>query len=401
MKKLIALLLALCMVLSMAACGANNETPAVEDSQAAGDVQTEAPVNAETEAPVNQDPIKIGVLVADVSGEEALAFRAYYEEYLAPYYNVTLEYTEQLADAAAEKAAIEGFAAKGFQAIISLSSSDRATQIETCAQYGLYYAIASGMDDALYETYKENEFFVGQIGPSMTTEYEAGLAMGQHFAAQGVKKVAIYGAFCPNPMHVYRLAGTIVGLGLTYNGAADMDAVAGQLFGGFDVNAVEGDVEIVAYLAGYTDTLYDELYAAIAQEPDAFISVGMATTFFASILNENKIPYSDIDSFTSGNGANVKEGTLVYLAGKYASSVGPTFAAVINAVRGNGIRTAEGYALSISQGYLVATDAASFDAYYTADQGDSPIISTELLDTIIGEGVTYEQFAAFVEEDRA
>jgi len=374
MKKLIALLLALVMVVSLAACGAKQE----------------------------QKEIKIGVLVADVSGEEALAFRAYYEKYLAPHYNVTLTYTEQLADAAAEKAAIEQFAAQGYNAIISLSSSDRATQIETCAEYKMHYAIASGMlDDAQYETYKANEYFVGQIGPSMATEYEAGVAMGEYYKAQGVKKIGLYGAFCPNPMHVYRLAGTLVGLGLTYNGASEMEAVAGQLFAGFDLNAVAGDVEVVSYIAGYTDTMWDELGAAMGQGIDTFISVGMATTFFADMLNGAKLPYSDIDSFTSGNGKNIKEGSLTYLAGKYASSVGPIFAAVVNACNGNSIRTPEGYALSISQDYLVATDAESFDAYYTVDQGDNPIINTELLDTVVGSDVTYEQFVAFVTEDRA
>ena len=397
MKKLIALLLALCMVLSLAACGGTaapeTEAPETPDAPAA------QPENNKVEE-FTLAPIKVGVLVADVSGEEALAFRAYYEEYLAPHYNVTLSYTEQLADAAAEKAAIEQFAAQGYNAIISLSSSDRATQIETCAEYGLYYAIASGMDEVLYETYKDNEFFVGQIGPSMATEFEAGVAMGEYFKAQGVKKIGIYGAFCPNPMHVYRLAGTLVGLGLTYNGASDMEAVAGQLFAGFDLNAVAGDIEVVSYIAGYTDTMWDELGAAMGQGIDAFLSVGMATTFFADMLNGAGVAYSDIDSFTSGNGKNVKEGSLKYLAGKYASSVGPIFAAVVNACNGNPIRTAEGYALSISQGYLVATDADSFDAYYTADQGDIPIISTELLDTIVGADVTYDQFVAFVMEDR-
>ena len=398
MKKLIALLLALTMVLSLAACG-GNAAPKTEAPEAPA---AEAPA---AEAPAAEEftlaPIKVGVLVADVSGEEALAFRAYYEEYLAPHYNVTLSYTEQLADAAAEKAAIEQFAAQGYNAIISLSSSDRATQIETCAEYGLYYAIASGMDEALYETYKDNEFFVGQIGPSMATEFEAGVAMGEYYKAQGVKKVGLYGAFCPNPMHVYRLAGTLVGLGLTYNGASEMEAIAGQLFAGFDLAAVAGDIEVVSYIAGYTDTMWDELGAAMGQGIDAFISVGMATTFFADMLNGAALPYSDIDSFTSGNGKNIKEGSLTYLAGKYASSVGPIFAAVVNACNGNPIRTAEGYALSISQGYLVATDAASFDAYYTADQGETPIINTDLLDTIVGADVTYEQFVAFVEEDRA
>ena len=368
MKKIVAMLLVVLMVLSMAACAGEKEPK----------------------------ELKIGVLVSDVSGEEALAFRAYYEEYLAPHYNVTLTYTEQLEDAAAEKAAIETFAAQGYHAVISLAARDRATQIETCAEYKMYYAIASGMDDALYEQYKTNEYFVGQIGPSMTTEYEAGLAMGKHFKDLGVKNVGIYGAFIPNPMHVYRLAGVLVGLGLTYNGASEMEAIAGQLYAGFDLNAVAGDVTVSAYIAGYTDTMWDELGAACGAGIDAFISVGMATTFFAEMLNGFKVPYSDIDSFTAGNGTNIKEGSLVYLAGKYASSVGPIFAAVINACNGNAIRTAEGHALSISQGYLVATDAASFDECYGADQGDKPIISTEILDTVIGEGITYEQFAAIV-----
>lgn len=380
MKKLIALLLALVMVLSLAAC---NSTPAGNETNGDGEPALK--------------PIKVGVLVADVSGEEALAFRAYYEKYLAPHYNVTLTYTEQLEDAAGEKAAIEQFAAQGYNAVISMSSSDRATQIETCAEYGLYYAIASGMDEALYEKYKTNEYFVGQIGPSMTTEFEAGVAMGQYYKNLGVKKIGVYGAFIPNPMHVYRLAGTLVGLGLTYNGASEMEAIAGQLYAGFDINAVAGDIQIVSYIVGYSDTMWDELGAALGQGIDAFISVGMATTFFADMLNGAGVPYSDIDSFTAGNGKNIKEGKLTYLAGKYASSVGPIFAAVVNACNGNPIRTAEGYALSISQGYLVATDAASFDECYGADQGENPIISTEILDTVVGKGVTYEQFAAIVE----
>lgn len=374
MKKLIALLLALVMALSLAACG--------------GDT---------TDGDTQKKEIKIGVLVADVSGEEALAFRNYYENYLAPHYNVTLTYTEQLEDAAGEKAAIEQFAAQGYHAIISLSSNDRATQIETCTEYGLHYAIASGMDEALYETYKANEYFVGQIGPSMTTEFEAGVAMGEYYKNQGVKTIGLYGAFIPNPMHVYRLAGVLVGLGLTYNGASEMEAIAGQLYAGFDINAVEGDIKVASYIVGYSDTMWDELGAALGQGIDAFISVGMATTFFAEMLNGAKVPYSDIDSFTSGNKANISEGSLTYLAGKYASSVGPIFAAVLNAVNGNPIRTAEGYALSLSQDYLVATDAESFDACYSADQGDNPIISTDILDTVIGEDVTYEQFVAIVE----
>ena len=374
MKKIFAMLLALAMVFACIACsGSNNQA---EDK-----------------------PIKIGVLVADVSGEEALGFRAYYENYIAKNYNVTFTYTEQLEDAAAEKSAIEKFAAQGYDAILSLSSADRATQIETASANKLYYAVVSGMlDDAQFEQYKSNEYFVGQIGPSMDTEFEAGYAMGKYFADQGAKTVGIYGAFIPNPMHVYRTAGVLAGLGCTYGGASDKDGIAGQLFAdqGVDMSKlVCGDVQVVGYFQGFGDTTFDELFAIVGQTPDAFLSVGMATTFFADALNGAKIPYADIDSFTSGNAANMSNGTLVYLAGKYSSSIGPIFAATMNAVKGNPIRDENGNAISLSQNYLVATDSATFDSIFNGDKGDNPIFSKEVLDKVIGK-VSYSDFAALV-----
>lgn len=95
MKKLVSLGLVSAMSLTMlAGCGnsngATNDTGSSknQESKAAGDV-------------------KIGVLVQDVSGEEALGFRAYYEDYVADQYGVTFTYTDELKDAASEKSAIE------------------------------------------------------------------------------------------------------------------------------------------------------------------------------------------------------------------------------------------------------------------------------------------------------
>ena len=345
--------------------------------------------------------IKIGVLVADVSGEEAQGFRSYYENYIASNYDVQFLYTEQLSDAASEKSAIEKFASQGCDAILSLSSSDRALQIETCEENEIYYAVASGMlDDAQYETYKGYEYFVGQIGPSMETEYQAGYDMGKYFADNGATKIAMYGAFIPNPMHVYRAAGVLAGIGATYGGASDMDGIVGQIFGdqGIDPSKVQANgVELVNYFQGYGDTTADEVNAAIQAKPDAFISVGMATTFFAQQLSGAGIPFSDIDSFTAANNASMKDGTLVYLAGKYSSSIGPVFALVLNAINGNVIRDADGNAVSISQGFRVATTAEEFDTLVTNDSGDNPIFSKEVLDTVISSDATYDDFVALVE----
>lgn len=395
-KKLTSLLLAGAMAASLlTGCG---------DKRAADgtDVQTQNDDGAKAENAEKGEKVKIGVLVADVSGEEALGFRSYYEEYIAGKYEAEFSYTDALESAEEEKTAIEKFASQGCDAIISLASNDRAQQIETCEKYGVYYAIASGvLDDAQYETYKGNEYFVGQVGPSNATEYEAGQKMGAYYKEQGVKKVALYGAFIPNPMHVYRVAGTLAGLGCTYGGASDMEAVVGQIFQDqtVDLSKIEGDVEVAAYLQGYGDTTTDELNAAIQKTPDAFLSVGMAATFFAQPLNEAGISFSDIDSFTENNGKAMREGKLTYLAGKYASSIGPVFALVMNAVNGNVIRDAQGNAPSLSQSYLVATDVVTFDSYYISDKGDTPIYNKEVLDGMIGEDVTFETIQKIVEAE--
>lgn len=380
-KKLVSMLIVGTMAVSMlAGCGAKKETGSDKSEK--------------------KESAKIGVLVADVSGEEAQGFRSYYENYIADNYDVEFSYTDALESAEDEKAAIEKFASQGCQAIISFSSSDRAQQIETCEKYGVYYAVASGvLDDQQYETYKTYEHFVGQVGPSNETEFEAGKDMGVYYKEAGVSKVALYGAFVPNPMHVYRVAGVLAGLGCTYGGASDMDAIVGQIFQDqtVDLSKVAGDVEVVAYLQGYGDTTTDELNAAIQKTPDAFISVGMATTFFAQSLNEAGISFSDIDSFTATNETAMKEGKLTYLSGKYSSSIGPVFALVMNAIDGNVIRDEDGNAPSISQKYLVATDVETFDKYYVSDNGDSPIYDKETLDNIIGENVTFDDVKTLVE----
>jgi ABC-type sugar transport system substrate-binding protein len=348
----------------------------------------------------SKDTKKIGVLVADVSGEEALGFRDYYENYIQKNYNVKFDFTDALASAEDEKAAIEKFASKGYDAVISLSSSDRAQQVETCEEYGMYYAVASGvLDEKQYETYKGYDHFVGQIGPSNETEFEAGKAMGEFYKEKGVGKVALYGAFIPNPMHVYRTAGVLAGLGDTYGGTDDMNGMIGQIFQdqGVDLGKVAGDTEVVAFLQGYGDTTTDELNAALQKSPEAFLSAGMASTFFAQTLSEEKIPFSDIDSFTATNSASMKNGSLEYLAGKYSSSIGPVFALVMNAIDGNVIRDKDGNAVSLTQNYLIATDEKTFDTYAVADKGDAPIFDKKSLDSIIGKNVTYDDVKALVE----
>ena len=208
MKKMLSFGLVAAMSLTMLA-GCGNSKDATNDTNVSNGQEEKKPTG----------DVKIGVLVQDVSGEEALGFRSYYENYIADQYGVTFTYTDELKDAASEKSAIEKFASQGYQAVISFSSNDRALQIETCEENKIYYAVAAGtLDQEQFEKYKTDEYFLGQVGPSMDTEYEAGVAEGElkkaretgkFFADKGIKTAAIYGAFIPNPMHVYRTAGDL------------------------------------------------------------------------------------------------------------------------------------------------------------------------------------------------
>ena len=87
--------------------------------------------------------VKIGVIVADATGSEALSFRNYYKDYIEKNYDVEFMYSDALSDAEAEKAAIENFITSGCKAIISLASADRPAQIEQCEADGVTIPIVS------------------------------------------------------------------------------------------------------------------------------------------------------------------------------------------------------------------------------------------------------------------
>ena len=81
--------------------------------------------------------VKIGVLVSDATSSEALAFRAYYTEYIAKAYGVEFIYSDELTDAAGEKSAIDNFIVNNCKAVISFSSFDRPAQIDQCESAGV------------------------------------------------------------------------------------------------------------------------------------------------------------------------------------------------------------------------------------------------------------------------
>ncbi len=385
-KKLLAMVLAMVMMLSLVACGGGS-----------------------SESADGGKPVKIGVLISDATSGEALGFRSYYENYIAKNYNVELIYSDELKDAAGEKDAIDSMVASNCKAIISFSSFDRPAQIEQCESEKVYYAVATGtLTDEQYETYKGYEYYVGSIGPDNYTEYLAGYEMAKYYLDQGMKNFGIFTGAMPyyTEMHIFRVAGMLTamveagGEGANYKGATDMGSIVGKIYedGCLLTTGAIGDINLLSVVEGYTmdDAWFASCATAVnAEGLEAFLAVGNGADFFAASKPE-AVKIATVDSYIDALGEAMEAGSVDYLAGKFNSSIGPIFIASLRAANGNPLRDAEGNALKLSQGYWVATDYAQFQDYQTGDSVETPAYTKEILDQYLE--ADYDTFAKFVSE---
>lgn len=415
MKKFWALLLtAAMMVCVLAGCGGKDSG---SDNTQGGGTGTENQAGGSGAGDSGEDTasgldmsktVKIGILVSDATSAEALAFRTYYTEYIQKQYNVELIYSDELTDAAGEAAAIDTFITNNCKAVISFSSFDRAAQIEQCEGVGVYYAIATGtLTEEEYETYKGYEHYVGAIGPSLSVEFETGYNMAKHYLDQGVKNFAIFGGAIPyyTEMHIYRAAGMLTAMidaggdGANYQGAADMGSVLGQIFADGEVKTgAIGDVNVLGYVGGYDmDDAWFGKCAQMAQTADleVILAVGNGSDFFGTAIAGTNVKIASVDAYASSYGEAMEAGMLDYLAGKFSASIGPIFIATYRAALGSPIRTADGNALALSQGYWVAGSAEEFNTYYAVDSSvDAPAYTKAMLDTLLT--ADYAAFESFV-----
>ncbi len=410
MKRFWALLLTAAMTVSMmAGCGNNSGanqtgggTNAVSEATEGTEIAEEPAIDLDM-----SETVKIGILVSDATTAEALAFRTYYTDYIQNQYNVEMIYSDELTDAAGETSAIDSFITNNCKAVISFSSFDRAAQLEQCEGAGVYYAVATGTLTAEeYETYKGYEYYVGAIGPSLDVEFETGYNMAKYYLDQGKTNFAIFGGAIPyyTEMHIYRAAGMLAamveagGEGANYKGATDKDSIVGQIFADGEVTTgAIGSVNVVGYVGGYDmDDAWFGKCAQMAQAPDleVILAVGNGSDFFGTAIAGTDVKIASVDAYASSYGEAMEAGMLDYLAGKFSASIGPVFIATYRAALGSPVRTEEGNALALSQGYWIATSAEEFNNYYAVDSSvEEPAYSKDLLDTLLtADYAAFEEF---------
>lgn len=418
MKKILAVLLSVTLAVSaLTGCGGSGDKeggsqPAVNqaESQASTAGEKAGSDKADAAAPEldMSKTVKMGVLVSDATTAEALAFRSYYTDYIQKNYNVEMIYSDELTDAAGEKSAIDTFITNNCKAVISFSSFDRAAQLEQCEGAGVYYAVATGtLTDEEYETYKGYEHYVGAVGPALDVEFEAGYQMAAYYLDQGLKNFAIFGGAVPyyTEMHIYRVAGMLTamvekgGEGAAYKGVTAGQDIVGQIFadGGIDTGSI-GDINVLGYVGGYDmDEAWFAKCAQMAQTPglEAILAVGNGSDFFGTAIAGTGVKVASVDAYASSYGEAMDAGMLDYLAGKFSASIGPVFIASYRAVLGNPLRTPEGNALALDQGYWIAASPEQFKEYYAVDSSkEAPAYTKEMLDPLLT--ADYDTFAEFV-----
>jgi hypothetical protein len=188
------------------------------------------------------------------------------------------------------------------------------------------------------------------------------------------------------------------GDGASYQGAAVKDAIIGQIFADGEVKTgAIGNVNILGYVGGYDmDDAWFGKCAQMAQTTDleVILAVGNGSDFFGTAIAGTDVKIASVDAYASSYGEAMEAGMLDYLAGKFSASIGPIFIATYRAALGAPIRTADGNALALSQGYWIAENVEDFGAYYAVDSSvESPAYTKDLLDTLLtADYATFENF---------
>lgn len=352
----------------------------------------------------NSEKVSIGVLIYDPSDSQVLAFQKYYNDYIAKNYNVEFKFSDAISTAEEEKSAIENFASQNCKAVIALTQADMVAAINESAKAKMYYIVGVGtMTDEQYEETKDNEYFLGTIGPDLESEEKAGYDMAKNYIAAGDTNFVLYAGGMSYGVDAHRKRFDGFVKAFQEAGVKYKEPEAGKFIGTF-----ESSDYTIQVLEGFPDdagAFYTEAQQKLGEKDvQTLLSVGIGLEVFgATIANVNPdIKLATVSAFTEAykDGFDATPQQVDYLSGTFPAMIGPTFAAVMNAVNGDAEDFRDnGQAFRISQNYWNAQSKEEFDTMYSiANDFDNPAINKDDIDQLIkknNDKITYEDFKDF------
>ncbi|MCI8590932.1 MAG: hypothetical protein HFI88_00995 [Lachnospiraceae bacterium] len=369
MKKFISVLMAAALILCMGGCrNVPSETGAGTD---APDVREESsPVSVDDSAAVH----KIGVAVYDVMDDEVIEFREYLTDYIKECFpEVEFCYSYTIRSAEDEMAFLRDACAEGAEGILSFITYDLREEVAYCESQGIYYMLASGtVSEDAYASVEDNPYFLGVTGPGSEIERQTGADMAEYFISEmdGDSYILFTGgAAIGNEMHRLRSVGAL--------------EVFAEHFGdlGSDVEELAVTQEPVKLsLGGIALTVYpgyttrEDVEKGAREElknGDYDFALSMFSMYsMVDALKEEGVKQGVVDCYSMTNKELFEDGTLCYVAGKYSSIIGPSFAAMYNAVTGHAGEFREnGKAFRMTQGYWISRSKEEYNARYALATG--------------------------------
>lgn len=348
MKKLLAVLLTLALVLGLSACA--------------------APSDAE---PLTKH--KIGVAVYDLSDSQVMAFRNYLENYIAASFeDVEFVYSMSIQSQQELMAFLQSCVDSGVEGILNCNSYDLEKEVALCAEKGVYMLCPSStVAPEMFSKVADNPFFLGYFGPGPEMEYAAGYDMGKYFASQGYGDsyfILNGGAPMGNTMHKSRTMGILDALQESYGVAFEQSsqelAVSAQ-----PVTVTEGNLT-VHICGGYLGIpeVCEGAKAYFEENPCESVLGVIPVGELADFVGTARLGI--IDCYSEENARLFDAGKLSYVCGKFSSIIGPAFAAMYNAVTGHADAFREdGKAFRIQQGFWISADREDYYAKYALSSG--------------------------------
>ena len=356
MKRWISLLLVMMLLISLSACGSSKDNSSPQGSSSAAGEITE-----------DLEEHTIAVLVYDRTDDEVISFHKYLKDYIGSIFNVNFLYSENISSGDEALAFIQEAADYGAEGVMSFNSYDLEAEVSLCEQNGIYFMMASGtVADEEFAKVEKNPYFIGVVGPGRFIEYKAGSDMAGYFIehGKGNEYFILSGGGCMgNEMHYLRTIGILDTLqnayGVTFDLTTEDIARSGEPYH-FESDSLKLTVAPGYFSIGdYLEICRKEY----AEHPYKTVLSVLPVSKMKDTVKGAELGM--VDCYSESNMQLFVKGELHYLTGKYSSIIGPSFAAMYNAITGHAEEMREnGRAFSATQGFWSSTSLDDFTEKY-------------------------------------
>ena len=365
MKKILALMLALVMLVALVACAGTPATTPTTVAPTSGSTTAEGtttepaetiPTTADGKYPA--ETVKIGFVNYDTTAEQVLSFQKYVT-YLQTAFNFEIVWSESLSNAEQELSFIEQCAAAGCKAIIGYYNVSEEEAAKKAADLGMFYWGSMGGGQEAYDAMKANPMYIG-CNYNPTANYDLGYNVGKAAIDAGCTKLILSsgGADMGVPFFIERRTGFMAAVDEAKKAGKDITVVK-------DVGGWPGTD---AYAAGQTE--------ALGMEADALCSTFTALPWITPMQNAGK--FGQLKVF-SGDGVNeatvglMMGGAFTAIFAEIPEAFGMAIPMILNAVAGNGDKYLDNgnapRVLNATWSITAPEDAAYFMSIANAEKG--------------------------------